>query len=226
MFLPAVLVLAPMCGCTDRSADLQRRITHLEDELDRARAEGEAATTADAEQPIEGESETAVLARIARSYEAAASRFGTELKAQLGGAEIGLSSDKPRIESHPFQSVFSLEIRSDGKPVQIRDIPARGSFDGRWSFPSVAEVRAMIEQAKAPVVARAAREVRPAASGVAAPSASDQTVVIDWGGGSGGIAGAAAPLPAAAPAPAPATAPAAAEPTRVMPSSKDVYIKF
>lgn len=236
----ALLVLA---ACTDPSADLQRRVTFLQDELDRARAEldaanGRLAAAAESAAPGASESETALRDQMKRSYETAAREFRAELQSRLGDAKMDFELYQPRIESFPHRSEFSVEAQIDGKPIQVKNIPVRAGYDGRWLFPSVSEVAGLIEQAKnAPASAQASTAPeapappprsgsRAADPGVAAPSPSNQTVVIQWGGG----ADASRPAPReSAPAPAeraPAPSPRDATPAPVMPSSRDVFIKF
>ncbi len=252
LFGAGFALVAGLAACTDRSGDLQRRVTFLQDELDDVRAELETANRkapADAEAPptvdapARGASETAIREQIARSFETAARAFRSDMESQLPDFHLdALTRSEPRIDSFPFRAEFSLEARAGGRRVQIREIPAKAKFDGAWLFPTVPEVTAMIERVKngqpsaAAVTdhtASPARTVRgtspptdrPESSGVAAPAAADRTVVVRWGDERRAPA---EENPPSAPREVRVeSAPAEpAEPTRVMPSNRDVVIKF
>jgi uncharacterized small protein (DUF1192 family) len=261
LLLSALAVLS-LAGCSDRTADLQQQITSLQNELDRARAEVEAAQKqlAEAPQPTSGGSakssgsgdagNSGATSReaVERNYEDAARVFRTDLEAQLPEVQMGnFTLYRPEVELFPYRSEFSMEVRLRGKPLQIERIPVKAGLDGKWTFPTVTEVGSLIERVKnsppptfstasaapqpgaAPAGGAPAPESRPDTS-IAAPAAANQTVVVQWGDAPAGRPAASpdAPSPARAGNPAAAPAPAAppAGPTKVMPASRDVQIKF
>lgn len=253
----AALALLALPGCSDRTADLQQQITSLQNELERAHAEAAAAQKqlAEATPPSSetaGRSGGGTVSReeIERSYEEAARVFRSGLESQMPEAQLGnFTLYKPQVEEFPHRSEFSMEVRLRGKPVQIDRIPVKAGLDGKWTFPTVAEVGALIERLKsappsilnttsiapdssaASTASASAPAVRTESS-IAAPAASNQTVVVQWGDApaSPPAASPQAPPPPArsyAPAPPPPGAPREpAGPTKVMPASRDVQIKF
>lgn len=188
---------------------------------------------------------------VARNYEEAARVFRTTLESELPDVQMGnFTLYKPEVEKFPFRSEFSMEVRLRGKPLQIDRIPVKAGLDGNWMFPTVSEVGALIERLKnappsglanagPPQEASRSFNSTPTPSagqpavGVTAPAMSDQTVVVQWGDApvvqtpanpqtASPVRGASSP----AADPMPVVPRGSAEPTKVMPVSRDVQIKF
>lgn len=225
--LPALLALA---GCSDRAADLQIRLSHLQDELDHTKAELEAAnrqagSSSGSSVPLPS------AAEIERNYDQAVSEMRHDLERQLTGGRVNnVVSYQPQIEEKPYHAEFSLEATLGSRIVKIEHIPVQAGLDGKWTFPSAEEVIGRLKQipentAPPPRSTQAKPgHNSPPQEDLVAPGPASETVSISWGDAPGaGSRSSPPPRSPSEPAPAPS---APAEPAKVMPTSRDVHIKF
>ncbi len=237
-----MLALAVLsAACSDRSADFQRQVMSLREELERAhadlrRAEGEIENARNKTTDAPASSAPAELDRAAleSSYEAAARTLREQVQQQLSDAQIeGFTLYRPQFEEFPHRSEFSMEVREGERRLRVDRIPVKATAHGQWVFPSVAEVVARIRQAgdtrPAGRGAQVAAEDRGTVqAGVRGPLGAEATVVIDWGEANRASPprSAASRAPDAAPPAAPAPPDRPAAPAQVMPAQRDVQIKF
>lgn len=243
--LPLLAFAVLPVGCSDRTADLQQQIMALRAEAERARADLQKAE-GELERLRGHEPRAPATAEIDRSalesgYEAAARALREQVQQQLTEAQVErFTLFRPQFEEFPHRSEFSMEVRTGGRRLQIDRIPVKATAQGRWVFPSAAEVASRIEQARnapatptSPNVAEPSSPDRPPE--VVAPTPSNETVVLDWGDARGtassrsGAASGREP-PAPRPPPAGGRTPASADrpstPVQVMPAQRDVLIHF
>ena len=224
-------------GCSDRAADLQIRLSSVQDELDRTKADLDAANHQTDSAPPSGTALPSV-AQIEENYDHGIKEMRHDLEHQLtDGSVSNVISYQPRIEEKPYHAEFTLEATMGTRPVRIEHIPVRAGPDGKWTFPGTDELIGRLKEIPQAPAGRA--ESRPetpapaparAATAIAAPGPANETVTVRWGE-------AGHPRPTAparrestsdrsSPPSSPATPAAPAEPAKVMPTSRDVRVHF
>ena len=186
--LPAVLGMAA-ASCTDRAADLELRLSTLQQELDRTKAELEAANRK--ETPAPGAA-LASVSEIESNYDRQLREFRQELEGQMSNGRVNsVTAMHPVIDEKPYTAGFALEATLQGRSVTLDRVPVRAGLDGKWSFPTAAEVldRLAKGSASAATGASDSRSVATARSSPAdpqprelvSPMQATQTIRIDWG---------------------------------------------
>jgi len=237
---PAALLLGTLalCGCSDANVDLQRQITVLREELERTRQEAAAhpSPSAPRNDPAPTAQAVADSNTVQSKYEAAGRSLRSDLEQRLSGEQLeNFTLYQPQFEPFPFKSEFSMEFRSAGHHFTIDHIPVKASADGAWVFPTVESILTQIEKAKTATLAQKQKEEpipspapapqrganRPEAASTketTAPAAANKTIVVRWEagpapkGGSGGTA--------------PGATGTNTAPAQIMPSQRDVQVKF
>lgn len=157
-----------LTGCSERSQELDERVTQLEKELDKTETELQAANQSlktareelahlkgnsgtSRETPSEVPSATSSASREAleKSYTEKGKLLKQQLQEKLQTFTIGpciLHNINVASPEYPVTSTISLSIRSNtGNSFQL-DLPARADRAGRWSFPDLTEIVQRIEE--------------------------------------------------------------------------------
>lgn len=198
---PFVLALLSISGCSDKSQDLEERVTELQKEVDQSQTELQATkqslTSAQEElthlkhdpatitpvapPPVAHRSELPSRAALESAYTASAKTLKQEVQAKLKGYSLEKCTphnvELPS-EEYPVTSTISLSIRSGaGKSFQL-DLPAKADRSGKWVLPEAQEIARRIEEiGGSAVLADAQRD--------AATSSVDAPIQQQSGGGTG-----------------------------------------
>lgn len=195
-------------GCSDRSQELDERVTVLQKELDNtetqlqsanqslkaARVElghlkGTSARSGDtgSEQPAAARTVPAASLPsrevLEQSYTEEAKALKQRLQAKLQNYSVGTCTVRNiavASPDYPVSSTISISLRPNGgHPFQL-DVPAKADRTGKWSFPEMPELIARIEE-----IGRSASQANPsrqpqtsAASGSGMPA--NRTAVVRW----------------------------------------------
>jgi hypothetical protein len=182
---PAVLAMA-VASCTDRAADLELRLTSLQNELDHAKAELETANRKESPAPEPPESAQPGVSEIERNYDRSVAEFRQDLERQISDGRVNVTPGHPVLDGKPYTAELGVEGTVHGRPVNDRVI-ARAGLDGKWTFPSTSEVLDRLNKAPTGPLT-AATDTRPIAPRatpepprkIVSPMPADSTVVIKW----------------------------------------------
>jgi outer membrane murein-binding lipoprotein Lpp len=195
-------------GCSERSQDLDERVTQLQKELDRTQTELQAANQSlkaaqdelarrktEVSRPAAKASAPAPPALPSReafekSYTAKAKVVKQELQEKLKQFSVDKCTvyhvQMPSPE-FPVTSKISLSVRSSaGSSFQL-DVPAKADRAGNWFFPDVAEIAQRIEELGKSAAAASSASTPPrtyigSESRRGTGTRTDKTVVIQWPG--------------------------------------------
>jgi hypothetical protein len=201
-----LMALAPFfCfgGCSDRSQELDERVTVLQKELDNTETQLQSANQSLKAARVElghlkgasarlGDTRSEQPAAAAtlpsrevleQSYTEEAKAFKQRLQAKLQNYSVGTCTVRNiavASPDYPVSSTISISLRPNGgHPFQL-DVPAKADRTGKWSFPEMPELIARIEE-----ISRSASQANPnrqpqtsATSTSGLPS--NRTAVVRW----------------------------------------------
>ena len=228
-------------SCSDRSQEMEEKVTQMQRQLDQAQKQLQAANQALASRAPAATTQTSSASTttdglpsreaVEQSYSASVSAFRKDLDANLKDFRVDsctTHSVQMPTEFYPFTSQLSLAlVSSDGKNFTT-DIPVKADVTGKWVFPTVAEVTQRIEKvnhaASAAASSGSTAQKQPASGQPAPYMKVDGTFVIQWPDSNTSASRAATRTPApveSAPAPAAsAPPPPRPQPTPAQPSSQ------
>jgi uncharacterized small protein (DUF1192 family) len=199
----SIIIFLSLSGCTERSEELDERVTVLQKELDNTETQLQAANQSlkaareelarlrgRSSRPSESMAAQATPAAklppreaLEKSYTEGAKTLKQQLQDRLQNYTIGtctLRNIDVASPEYPVTSTLSISLRPNGgSPFQL-DLPAKADRTGKWSFPELTEVIGRIED-----IARSSTRVssnRPSQSSATSSSGqpADRTAVVRW----------------------------------------------
>jgi uncharacterized small protein (DUF1192 family) len=199
----SMIVFLSLNGCSERSEELDERITVLQKELDNTETQLQAAnqslkaareelarlkgTSLRPSESMPAPTSAAVnlpsREALEKSYTEEAKALKQRLQDKLQNYSVGtctLRNINVASPEYPVTSSVSISLRPNGgNPFQL-DLPAKADRTGKWSFPELTEVIGRIED-----IARSSAQVssnRPSESSVKSASGlpADRTAVVRW----------------------------------------------
>jgi hypothetical protein len=235
-------VILFLASCSDRSQEMEEKVTQMQRQLDQTQKQLQAANQALASRAPATTTETSTASittgglpsrdAVEQSYSASVTSFRKDLDANLKDFRVEsctTHSVQMPTEFYPFASQLSLALVSNDGKNFTTDIPVKADVTGKWVFPTVAEVTQRIEKANhaASAATSSSRSTaqNQSASGQPAPYMKvDGTFVIQWPDSNANASRVAARTPAPAEStPAPAASappPPRAQPTPAQPPSQ------
>jgi hypothetical protein len=237
---------------------MEEKVTQMQRQLDQTQKELQAAKDALAARestlPTTTTTQTAAASSggvpsretVEQSYSTSVIAFRKELEANLKDFRVEsctTHSVQMPSEFFPFTSQLSLALVSDDGKNFTTDIPVKADVNGKWIFPTVAEVTQRIASvrhaASTSASSRSSAQKQPAGFETPAPYMKvDGTFVVQWPEAKGATTSAQTPLPVAnTPSVAAATVPPSSPPPHpqpsaqpgaqpVMPVNRDVQVQF
>lgn len=193
--------LFTLAGCSERSQEMEERVTQLQRELDRVQSQLNAATqnaagSGGAAKPADqtgGSASWLSQDTLQETFRAGDAAMRKDLEDNLKGYKVvnSLMQSMPApADPYPYKSQINLTLLSDqGKNVVLTEVPVKADLNGKWVFPSASEVSQQITARENPEASGTDRtadnspSAQPAASEPAprAVMPVDSTVNIQWG---------------------------------------------
>ena len=156
------LGLLTLAGCSERSQEMEERVTQLQRELERVQTQLNAAlqnAPATSNGTKSSEASTTGAAWLSQdtlqeTFKAGDAAMRKDLEENLKGYKVvnSLMQSMPApADPYPYKSQINLALVSDqGKNVVLTEVPVKADLNGKWVFPTATEVSQQIASRDTP----------------------------------------------------------------------------